>query len=106
MKGMIFLDDNLRIVDLPTVIDQNHWDRFIEKVEYAFFDIPERMQWFHRTFHEFDTMNSLFDKTQTGLYSYDAWDDYWSMEKNRDLINKIGQIYAKQARLPLEGVEE
>ena len=106
MKGMIFLDDNFRIVELPTTPSKQTWEAFIERISYAFFDIPERMQWFHRTYYQFDEMNSLFDKVKPGLYSYDAEEDYWSTERDRDTIYKVGQIYASVNRLPLSGCEE
>ena len=106
MKGMIFLDDNFKIVELPTTPSKQTWEAFIEKVSFAFFDIPERMQWFHKTFYQFDEMNSLFNKTKTGLYTYDAEEDYWATEKDRDVIYKVGQIYASTCRYPLEGDEK
>ena len=107
MIGMIFLDDKFNVIDipLPEKCTQETWNNFTDKIVYAFFDIPERHQWFRKTYKKFDKLDGLFDKTETGLYSYDKEDEYWSRETDRETIYRIGIIYSGRTRHPLSGKE-
>lgn len=99
----MFFDGDLKEVKLPEV-NKEAWDNFMSKVEYAFFDIPERLAWFKETYKQFDNYDGLFDKDITGAYILE--DDYWHLLKDEELRGYIIQAYIMITKLPLEGGEE
>lgn len=103
MKGIMFFDDNLKEVKLPEV-NKEAWDDFMSKVQYAFFDIPERLAWFKETYKQFDNYDGLFDKDLTGAYMLE--DEYWYLCKDESIRNKIVQAYIMNTKLPLEGEDD
>lgn len=100
MKGIMFFDDDLKEVKLPEV-NKEAWDDFMSKVEYAFFDIPERLAWFKETYRQFDNYDGLFDKDITGAYILE--DDYWYLLKDEELRGYILEAYIRNTMFPLEG---
>ena len=116
MKGIIFLDDNYRPVELPMWFYTPHYPKwqehkkefkdFIHKIYYIFFDIPERMKWFQNTYFEYDEMNSIFEKHECGCYSYDEDGDYWYKETDRDIIFNVSQAYIENTKQPLSDCED
>lgn len=103
MKGIMFFDDNLKEVKLPAV-NKDAWDNFRSKVEYAFFDIPERLAWFKETYKQFNDYDGLFDKDLTGAYALE--DDYWYLIREDEIRNIVVQAYIMNSTLPLEGAIE
>lgn len=103
MKGIMFFDDDLKEVKLPEV-NKEAWDNFMSKVEYVFFDIPERLAWFKETYKQFDKYDGLFDKDITGAYILE--DDYWHLLGDEELRRYIVQAYIMNTKLPLEGGEK
>ena len=99
----MFFDDDLKEVKLPEV-NKEAWDNFMSKVEYVFFDIPERLAWFKETYKQFDNYDGLFDKDITGAYMLE--DDYWHLVKNEKLQGYIIEAYIRNAMFPLEGGDE
>ncbi len=98
MKGMIFLDKDFKSVKLPEGknVTKEEFKNFIHQVYYAYFDIPERMKWFVRTYRDFDEMNSIFMKQyQPGgiVYSYDQDADYWCTERDLRIRFRVFKIY-------------
>ena len=98
----MFFDDNFKEVKLPEV-NKEAWDNFMSKVEYVFFDIPERLAWFKETYKQFDNYDGLFDKDITGAYMLE--DDYWYLLKDEKLLGCIVEAYIRNTMFPLEGGE-
>ena len=97
MKGIMFLDDNFKEVDLPKeTCTKEEFKDFIHKVWYICFVIPERMNWFKTVYSKHDEMNSIFMKTKCGVYSYDWDDDYWFYVKSDLVSNKVYNIYLRR----------
>lgn len=103
MKGIMFFDDNLKEVKLPAV-NLEAWTDFRCKIEYAFFDIPERLAWFKETYKQFNDYDGLFDKDLTGAYILE--DDYWHLIREDNVRNIVVQAYIMNSKLPLEGATE
>lgn len=91
---MMFLDDNLKEVQLPKeTCTKEEFKNFIHKVYYIYFSIPERMKWFQSTYRKHDEMNSIFEKRFPTLYEYDEKLDYWYAEVNINIRMAIDDIY-------------
>ena len=103
MIGIIFLDDNYKEVKLPNseTVTKEEFKDFIHKVYYIYFNCLERMQWFQSTFKQYDEMNSIFVKKNTGAYEYDEDADYWIHLKrlsDEEKASKIRDAYMNRVK--------